>query len=56
MNFIATLTSDGTLYTLGIGFVLMVGVVVFGCYDYRRTARLPHLGTVMVKNRLKNSA
>ena len=56
MSFLATITNDGTLFTLGIGFLLVSGVLAFGWYDYRRTVRLPHLGTVMVKNRLKNSA
>ena len=39
--------------TMVLGAVLVLGVLVFAWFDYRRTARLPHLGTVMVKNRLK---
>ena len=39
--------------TIVIGVVLVMGVLVFAWFDYRRTSRLPHLGTVMVKNRLK---
>ncbi len=41
--------------TLVLGMVLVVGVLVFARFDYRRTSRLPPLGTVMVKNRLKGS-
>ena len=41
--------------TLLLGVVLVVGVLVFGWFDYRRTSRLPALGTVMVKNRLNSS-
>ncbi len=39
--------------TIALGTVLVLGVLVFAWFDYRRTSRLPHLGTVMVKNRLK---
>jgi hypothetical protein len=42
--------------TIVIGAVLVMGVLVFAWFEYRRTSRLPHLGTVMVKNRLKSSA
>jgi len=41
--------------TMVFGALLVMGVLVFAWFDYRRTARLPHLGTVMVKNRLKRS-
>jgi len=42
--------------TMVLGAVLVMGVLVFAWFDYRRTSRLPHLGTVMVKNRLKGSS
>lgn len=41
------------LPTMVLGTVLVLGVLIFGWFEYRRTSRLPHLGTVMVKNRLK---
>ncbi len=41
------------LPTIVLGTVLVLGVLVFGWFENRRTSRLPHLGTVMVKNRLK---
>ncbi len=54
MNPIATfIGSDPETWVLGS--VLILGVIVFAWFDYRRTSRLPHLGTVMVKNRLKGS-
>jgi hypothetical protein len=40
--------------TIVLGIVLMLGVLAFAWFDYHRTSRLPHLGTVLVKNRLKN--
>lgn len=39
--------------TVIVGLLLISGVLMFGWFEYRRNARLPHLGTVMVKNRLK---
>ncbi len=42
--------------TIVLGTLLVMGVLVFAWFDYRRTSRLPHLGTVMVKNRLKSSS
>ena len=39
--------------TIILGAILVIGVLVFTWFDYRRASRLPHLGTVMVKNRLK---
>ncbi len=41
--------------TMIVGTMLILGVLVFAWFDYRRTARLPNLGTVMVKNRLNGS-
>ena len=43
------------LGTMVLGTVLVAGVLFFAWFDYRRTARLPNLGTVMVKNRLNGS-
>ncbi len=52
MNPIAAFIGNDTP-TMVLGVVLVVGVLVFAWFDYRRTSRLPHLGMVMVKNRLK---
>jgi hypothetical protein len=41
--------------TMVLGGVLVVGVLFFAWFEYRRTSRLPNLGTVMVKNRLNSS-
>ena len=49
------LTSEETLGTLLLGVGLILGVLAFGWFEYRRTSKLPNLGTVMVKNRLKGS-
>lgn len=54
MNAIAAFIGNDTP-TLVMGAVLVLGVLVFAWFDYRRTSRLPHLGTVMVKNRLNGS-
>ncbi len=54
MNPIAAFIGNDTP-TLLLGVVLVVGVLVFGWFDHRRNSRLPPLGTVMVKNRLKGS-
>ncbi len=43
---------DSLTVVLAVGLVL--GVLTFGWFEYRRTSRLPDLGTVMVKNRLKS--
>ncbi len=42
-------------FTIALGIVLVLSVLAFAWLDYRRTSRLPHLGTVLVKNRLKSS-
>jgi hypothetical protein len=54
MNPIAAFIGNDTP-TLVLGTVLVVGVLFFAWVDYRRTSRLPNLGTVMVKNRLNGS-
>jgi len=41
--------------TMVLGGLLVMGVLFFAWFDYRRTSRLPNLGTVMVKNRLNGS-
>jgi hypothetical protein len=41
------------VFTIVLGVLLVIGVLVFARFDIRRTSRLPHLGTVLVKNRLK---
>ena len=38
-----------------IGVVLILGILIFGWIDYRRHAQMPHIGVVMVKNRLKGA-
>jgi len=42
-------------FTIALGVLLMLSVLAFARFDVRRTSRLPHLGTVLVKNRLKSS-
>lgn len=42
-------------FTIVLGVILMLGVLAFAWFDVRRTSRLPDLGTVLVKNRLKSS-
>ena len=54
MNQIADFMGSNTT-TLALGVVLVMGVLLFAWFDYRRTSRLPHLGTIMVKNRLNGS-
>ncbi len=54
MNALATFFGNDPV-TMILGSVLVTGVLVFGWFENRRTARLPHLGTVMVKNRLKST-
>lgn len=54
MNPIAAFIVNNTV-TMVLGAVLVMGVLVFAWFDYRRTSRLPHLGTIMVKNRLNGS-
>ena len=54
MNPIAAFIGNDTL-TMVLGIVLIVGVLLFAWFEYRRTSRLPDLGTVMVKNRLNGS-
>jgi hypothetical protein len=44
------------LFSIVVGILLVLGVLVFAWFDYRRISRLPHLGTVLVKNRLNMSA
>jgi len=55
MNPIAAFIGSNTT-TLVLGVVLVMAVLVFAWFDYRRTSRLPHLGTIMVKNRLNGSS
>jgi hypothetical protein len=54
MNPIAAFIGNDTP-TMVMGTVLVLGVLFFAWIDYRRTSRLPNLGTVMVKNRLNGS-
>ncbi len=54
MNPIAAFIGNDTP-TMVLGTVLIVGVLLFAWFEYRRTSRLPNLGTVMVKNRLNGS-
>ena len=42
------------VFSVVLGLVLVMGVLAFARFDLRRTSRLPHLGTVLVKNRLKS--
>ncbi len=54
MNEIAAFIANETP-TVIMGAILMMGVLVFAWFDNKRTSRLPHLGMVMVKNRLNGS-
>ena len=54
MNLIAAFIGNDP-ETVVLGGVLVVGVLFFAWFEYRRTSRLPNLGTVMVKNRLNGS-
>lgn len=38
-----------------IALVLVLSVLAYGWFEIRRTARLPHIGMVLIKNRLKNT-
>ena len=49
-----TLFGPDTL-TIVLGVALILGVLAFAWCEVRRTSRLPHLGTILVKNRLKGS-
>lgn len=42
-------------FTIALSVLLVLGVLAFGWLEVRRTSRLPHLGMVLVKNRLKSS-
>ncbi|WNM61313.1 hypothetical protein [Candidatus Nitrospira neomarina] len=39
-----------------IALVLVLGVLAYGWFEVRRTARLPHIGMVLIKNRLKTTS
>ncbi len=54
MNPFESFIGQDTL-TIVLGVVLVLGVLAFAWFDFRRTSRLPDLGTVLVKNRLKSS-
>jgi hypothetical protein len=54
MNSFESFIGQDTL-TIVLGVVLVLGVLAFAWFDLRRTSRLPDLGTVLVKNRLKHS-
>lgn len=43
------------LFTIVGGLLLVAGVLVFAWFDFRRVSKLPNIGTVLVKNRLKRS-
>ena len=38
-----------------IGSLLIVGILIFGWFDYRRNMKIPNIGVAMVKNRLNGS-
>ncbi len=42
--------------SIGIAVVLILSVLGYGWFEVRRTARLPHIGMVLIKNRLKNAS
>jgi len=53
MNPLVSLIGHDALSVV-LGLVLVMGVLAFARFELRRTSRLPHLGTVLVKNRLKS--
>jgi len=38
-----------------VGFILFVGIFLYGWIDYRRTIRVGNFGLAMVKNRLNDT-
>ena len=38
-----------------IGFLLIVGILVYGWIEYRRSTRIGNFGLAMVKNRLNDT-
>jgi len=42
--------------SIGIALVLVLSVLAYGWFEVRRTARLPHIGMVLIKNRLKTTS
>ena len=56
MSPLEILQNEEIIRTLLMGGGLVLLVLGFGWLEYRRTSRLPNLGTVMVKNRLKSSS
>ena len=50
-----SLVDENFWHTVIVGVGLLSGVLIFGWFEYRRSVRLPHLGTVLVKNRLKDT-
>ncbi|GJL58769.1 MAG: hypothetical protein NPIRA03_16260 [Nitrospirales bacterium] len=44
------------LLSMVIALVLVLSVLAYGWFEIRRTARLPHIGMVLIKNRLKNTS
>ncbi|MDR4462393.1 MAG: hypothetical protein MRJ67_18035 [Nitrospirales bacterium] len=42
--------------SMGIALVLVLSVLAYGWFEVRRTARLPHIGMVLIKNRLKTTS
>ena len=54
MNTITAFLSN-EIPTVIMGAVLMIGVLVLAWFDKKRISPMPHLGMVMVKNRLNSS-
>ncbi|MDH3503381.1 MAG: hypothetical protein OEM58_02485 [Nitrospirota bacterium] len=42
--------------SMGIALLLVLGVLAYGWFEVRRTSRLPHIGMVLIKNRLKSTS
>lgn len=42
--------------SMGIALVLVLSVLAFGWFEVRRTSRLPHIGMVLIKNRLNSTS
>jgi hypothetical protein len=39
-----------------IAIALVLSVLAFGWFEVRRTSRLPHIGMVLIKNRLNGTS
>ncbi|HBP89508.1 MAG TPA: hypothetical protein PKK23_11590 [Nitrospirales bacterium] len=55
MHLIELFVGDDPL-SMGIALVLILSVLVYGWFEVRRNSRIPHIGMVLIKNRLKSTS